>query len=446
MNRDEKRAGAALASIFALRMLGLFLILPVFAIHAKGIPGGNNLTLVGIALGAYGLTQAIFQIPFGMASDRYGRKPVIIFGLLLFAAGSAMAALAPDIWWTIGGRIVQGAGAISAAVTALAADLTREQHRTKVMAIIGSSIGLAFAFSLVAAPVLYIWIGMGGIFWLTACLALAAISLVTGVVADPPPPEPGPKVPFRTVLMNTQLLRLNFGIFALHMSQMAMFLVVPGMLLTVGQLPLAAHWHVYLPALLVSFVLMVPAIIYGERRGKVTLVFLSAIVLLLLTQGLFFIGHDHFVWIGVALLCFFVAFNVLEATLPSLISRIAPGSAKGAALGVYNTTQALGLFAGGALGGVMAKYFGSEMVFVASAAIIIVWFLLALGMELPPVITSKELPVTAQADMELLKGALAELPGVVEAHADKERGVMRLRVNLAFWDEGRARHVIGEES
>ena len=446
MNRDEKRAGAALASIFALRMLGLFLILPVFAIHAKGIPGGNNLTLVGIALGAYGLTQAIFQIPFGMASDRYGRKPVIIFGLLLFAAGSAMAALAPDIWWTIGGRIVQGAGAISAAVTALAADLTREQHRTKVMAIIGSSIGLAFAFSLVAAPALYTWIGMGGIFWLTACLALAAIFLITGVVADPPPPEPGPKVPFRTVLMNTQLLRLNFGIFALHMSQMAMFLVVPGMLLTVGQLPLAAHWHVYLPALLVSFVLMVPAIIYGERRGKVTLVFLSAIVLLVVTQGLFFIGHDHFVWIGVALLCFFVAFNVLEATLPSLISRIAPGSAKGAALGVYNTTQALGLFAGGALGGVMAKYFGSEMVFVASAAIIIVWFLLALGMELPPVITSKELPVTAQADMELLKGALAELPGVVEAHADKERGVMRLRVNLAFWDEARARHVIGEES
>lgn len=446
MNRDEKRAGAALASIFALRMLGLFLILPVFAIHAKGIPGGDNLTLVGIALGAYGLTQAIFQIPFGMASDRYGRKPVIIFGLLLFAAGSAMAALAPDIWWTIGGRIVQGAGAISAAVTALAADLTREQHRTKVMAIIGSSIGLAFAFSLVAAPALYTWIGMGGIFWLTACLALAAISLITGVVADPPPPEPGPKVPFRTVLMNTQLLRLNFGIFALHMSQMAMFVVVPGMLLTVGNMPVATHWRVYLPAVMVSFVLMVPAIIYGERRGKVKLIFLSAITLLLVTQGLFFIGHDHFAWISVALLCFFVAFNVLEATLPSLISRIAPARAKGAALGVYNTTQALGLFVGGAMGGLLAKHYGSEMVFVASAVIITIWLLVALGMEAPAVIASKELSIAPEADMELLKWALAELPGVVEAHADKERGVMRLRVNLAFWDEGRARHVIGEES
>ena len=446
MNRDEKRAGAALASIFALRMLGLFLILPVFAIHAKGIPGGDNLTLVGIALGAYGLTQAIFQIPFGMASDRYGRKPVIIFGLLLFAAGSAVAALAPDIWWTIAGRIVQGAGAISAAVTALAADLIREQHRTKVMAIIGSSIGLAFAFSLVAAPALYTWVGMGGIFWLTACLALAAISLITGVVADPPPPEPGPKVPFRTVLMNTQLLRLNFGIFALHMSQMAMFVVVPGMLLTVGHMEVATHWRVYLPAVLVSFVLMVPAIVYGERRGKVKLVFLSAIALLLVTQGLFFIGHDRFTWIVLALLCFFVAFNILEATLPSLISRIAPGRAKGAALGVYNTTQALGLFAGGALGGMLAKYFGSEMIFVASAAIIAIWLLVALGMESPPVITSKELPIAPEADMELLKWTLAGLPGVVEAHADKERGVMRLRVNLAFWDEGRARHVIGEES
>ena len=197
MTRDEKRAGASLAAIFALRMLGLFLILPVFAVHAKTIPGGDNLTLVGIALGAYGLTQAIFQIPFGLASDAFGRKRVIIIGLLLFAAGSAVAAMATDIWWMLAGRILQGAGAISAAVTALAADLTREQHRTKVMAMIGSSIGLVFALSLVGAPVLYEYIGMAGLFWLTGILALGAIGLVTHVVPEPPPPHPGPKVPFR---------------------------------------------------------------------------------------------------------------------------------------------------------------------------------------------------------------------------------------------------------
>jgi MFS family permease len=277
MSREEIRAGASLASIFALRMLGLFLILPVFAIHAQGIPGGDNLTLVGIALGAYGLTQAMFQIPFGMAADAYGRKKVIVIGLLIFAFGSAVAALAPDIWWAIAGRVLQGAGAISAAVTALAADLTREQHRTKVMAMIGSSIGLMFAFSLVAAPALYAVIGMAGIFWLTAILALAAIGLVTHVVPPAPPLPPGPRPAFREVMFNPSLLRLNLGIFTLHAVQMAMFVVVPGLLVRYGDLPVASHWKVYLPAVLASFVLMVPAIIVAEKRNKVQPVFVGAV-------------------------------------------------------------------------------------------------------------------------------------------------------------------------
>ena len=387
MSRDEKRAGASLASIFALRMLGLFLILPVFAIHAQTIPGGNDLTLVGIALGAYGLTQAMFQIPFGMAADIFGRKRVIVIGLLLFAAGSAVAALAPDIWWTIFGRVLQGAGAISAAVTALAADLTREQHRTKVMAMIGSSIGLVFAISLVAAPALYAAIGMDGLFWMTAILALAAIGLVTHVVPPAPPLPPGPRPAFRDVLFDTQLLRLNFGIFTLHMVQMAMFVVVPGLLVRYGDLPLASHWKIYLPAVLASFVLMVPAIILAEKRNKVQPVFVFAIGLLLATLLVMWFGSTRFAVVAGGLLSFFVAFNILEAMLPSLISRIAPPQAKGAALGVYNTTQAIGLFLGGALGGWLAKVDGPVVVFAMTTLLVACWLMVAWRMPAVPLRT-----------------------------------------------------------
>ena len=395
MSRDEKRAGFSLASIFALRMLGLFLILPVFAIHAQTIPGGDDLTLVGIALGAYGLTQAIFQIPFGMAADTYGRKRVIVIGLLLFAFGSTVAALSTDIWWAIAGRVLQGAGAISAAVTALAADLTREQHRTKVMAMIGSSIGLVFALSLVAAPALYAAIGMSGIFWLTAILAMAAIGLVTHVVPPAPPLPPGPKPLFRDVLLDTRLLRLNFGIFTLHMVQMAMFVVVPGLLVHYGDLPLASHWKVYLPAVLASFVLMVPAIILAEKRNKVQPVFVSAIVLLLATLLAMWLGSTNFAVVAGGLLSFFVAFNILEAMLPSLISRIAPPNAKGAALGVYNTTQALGLFVGGALGGWLVKHFDAGAVFVGGAAMVALW--LAAAATMPPVPVRRQNATAATA-------------------------------------------------
>ncbi len=398
MSREEKRASVSLAAIFALRMLGMFLILPVFAIHAHTLPGGDNLTLVGLALGAYGLTQAIFQIPFGMASDAFGRKRVIVIGLLIFAIGSVVAALASDIYWTILGRVVQGAGAISAAVTALAADLTREQHRTKVMAMIGSSIGLVFAFSLVIAPVLYAAIGMSGIFWMTGGLSLTAIAVVAYIVPEPPPLHPGPRVPLRDVLVNTQLLRLNLGIFILHMSQMMMFVVVPGLLITTGDLPLAAHWKVYLSAVLISFVLMVPAIIYAEKYQKLRTVFVSAIILLLLTLLVLGLQGNHFYVVVGGLLSFFVAFNTLEAMLPSLISRVAPPRAKGAALGVYNTTQALGLFLGGALGGWIAKHFGAQSVFVFAAGMNVLWLAAAATMQpvLPRLTTTTKTPLAEQ--------------------------------------------------
>jgi MFS family permease len=383
MTRDERRAGASLAAIFGLRMLGLFLILPVFAVYAPTLAGGDDVLLVGLAIGAYGLTQAFFQIPYGMASDRFGRKPVIVAGLLLFAAGSFLAASADNIYWVIAGRVVQGAGAISAAVTALAADLTREQHRTKVMAMIGSTIGLVFAISLVLAPPLYAAVGMSGIFALTGLLALGAIVLLFKAVPAQPTATIAARVPFSVVLVHSQLARMNFGVLALHMMQTALWVVVPRLLTDFGGLPVAEHWKVYLPAVLVSFAVMVPAIIAAERHGRMKPIFVGAILLLLIVQVGFATLSLGLYTLAMWLMLFFVGFNVMEALQPSLISRLAPAGAKGAALGVYNTTQSFGLFLGGALGGWLLKSFGAVAVQFFCAALAAIWLLLAATMTLP---------------------------------------------------------------
>ena len=383
MSPAERRAGLSLAAIFALRMLGLFLILPVFAVHAHGMPGGDNTALVGMAIGAYGLTQAFLQIPFGAASDRFGRKPVIVVGLLLFVIGSVVAAMAQDVQTVVIGRVLQGAGAISAAVTALAADLTRDQHRTKVMAMIGSSIGLVFAVSMVAAPLLYAVIGMSGLFWLTAALAVAAIFTILFIVPAAPP-VPRAVGRFSEVLANGQLMRLNFGVFALHLMQTAMWVLVPAGLVAAG-LPIAEHWKVYLPAVLLSFVVMVPAIIVAEKRGKMKQVFNAAIGLLLVVQiGLYVEGSAGMWPLAILLTLFFVAFNVLEATQPSWISKIAPAHAKPTALGVYNTLQSVGLFVGGALGGWLAQHVGPGAVSLLGCGLAVAWLILASGMAPPP--------------------------------------------------------------
>ncbi|MBV6411281.1 MAG: Inner membrane transport protein YajR [Rhodocyclaceae bacterium] len=448
MTRQELRAGLSLASIFALRMLGLFLILPVFAVDARQLPGGDNLTLVGIALGAYGLTQAALQLPFGMASDRYGRKRVIVIGLAIFALGSFLAAAAPDIWWTIVGRALQGAGAISAAVTALAADLTREQHRTKVMALIGSSIGLMFALSLVAAPALNAVIGLHGLFIVTGLLALAAIWLVAKVVPDPPPAEHHELEPvgFMDVLRDAQLARLNFGILALHFIQMAMFVVVPGAIVAAGGIPVAGHWKVYLPVVFASFVLMLPPIFYAERRARLKPVFVGSVLVLLLAQGGFLYGSGKFNALVANLVVFFVVFNILEASLPSLVSRIAPPQAKGTALGIYNTTQSLGLFLGGAAGGWLAQHYGPAGVFGVGIALALLWLAIAVTMQAPPVVALREFIIQPHVDLDKLREQLAEMPGVREAVVEPEKRIAYLKVNLERWDERRVRQLIGGET
>lgn len=384
MSRTEIRASASLASIFALRMLGLFLILPVFAEHGKTMSGGDNLAMVGLAMGIYGLAQAFCQIPFGIASDRYGRKPVIVIGLVMFAIGAVVAALADDILWVVVGRALQGAGAISAAITALIADATREQHRTKAMAMVGGSIGLTFAASMVGAPLLYQAIGMSGIFWLTGLLAIAAIGVVLYVVPAVPVIKTR-RVALPEVLKNFELMRLNVGVFVLHLTQVAIFVVVPAALVEALDLPLVSHWKVYLPVVLASFILMLPPIFIGEKLGKIKQVFVTAIIMLLFVQlGLWWWlaqAGRHSWWLVGLLLAFFIAFNILEASQPSLVSRIAPPAAKGTALGVYNTLQSLGLFCGGVVGGWLVQHVDRAAVFQVGAGLTMVWLIMAINMK-----------------------------------------------------------------
>ena len=452
MSSLELRASMSLASIYGLRMLGMFLILPIFSIYAETLPGGQSHLLIGLALGAYGLTQAIFQLPFGMASDRYGRKRVIYIGLVLFVAGSVIAAMANDIYMVIFGRAVQGAGAVSAAVTALLADLTREEHRTKAMAMIGGTIGVTFALSLILGPVFNQWIGVPGIFALTGVLALLAMLVVKFVVPDPlisrfHSDAEAKSSSLREVLVNPQLLRLNFGIFALHAAQMAMFIVVPFALKQTSGMSENLHWQIYLPVLVLSFVLMVPAIIYGEKRARLKQVFVAAIAIMLGAQLLFASSIQHFWGIIVSLSFYFIAFNVLEASLPSIISKLAPAASKGTAMGVYNTSQSLGVFVGGAMGGYLSHYHGFASVFIFCSVLMALWFIFALSMKAPPAVKSKmyHLQEMSSTRARELSNQLGLLKGVREAVVLLEEGVVILKVDMQQgWDEALALRLIGE--
>ena len=379
MTSQERRASGALALIFALRMLGLFLVLPVFMLEARKYPGGDDPAMIGLAMGIYGLTQAVFQLPIGLASDRLGRKRVIVAGLLVFAAGSVIADMADSLTGLMVGRAIQGAGAVSAAVTALLADQTRDGVRTKAMAMVGGSIGLMFALALVLAPLLNAWIGLSGIFGLTCALALAGIAAVLWVV----PPEPAqhanaPKGKFSDLLRQPDLLRLNFGVFILHTVQMSMWVAVPAMLVQAG-LAKEQHWHIYLPAVLLSFLAM--GLLFSmERKGKLRAALLSAIGLVLVVQiglGMLAVsGTIPTVWcMALLMFLFFCGFNALEASQPSLVSRMAPAPLRGAALGAYNTLQSLGLFAGGAIGGAVAKFAGVPGLFVMTTVLVALWLI-----------------------------------------------------------------------
>ena len=385
MTPMERRASVSLASIFALRMLGLFLVLPVFALEARKYPGGDDPVLLGLAMGIYGLTQGLLQLPFGMASDRLGRKRVIVLGLLIFALGSFWAAAADDLTSLLVGRSIQGAGAVSAAVTALLADLTRDEVRTKAMALVGASIGLMFALSLVLAPWMAAAIGLAGLFALTGVLALLGVLVVVWGAPAAPAVVAGPvRGRLKDVLRDTALLRLSLGVFVLHAVQLAMWVAVPALLVQSG-LAKDLHWQVYLPAVLGSFVVM-GGVFAMERRGHLKKMFLLAIGLIALVQlGLFLqaAGTPRLGALAGLLFVFFCGFNVLEATQPSLASRLAPSAVRGTAMGVYNTLQSLGFFVGGWLGGWLVKSWGSPALFLCCAGAMLLWWLVALPMQAP---------------------------------------------------------------
>lgn len=424
MNAVERRAMSGLSLVFAFRMLGMFMVLPVLATYGPELSNSTGLPmplLIGIAIGAYGLTQALLQIPFGMLSDRIGRMPIIYGGLLLFALGSGVAAMATSIEMLIVGRVIQGAGAISAAVMALLSDLTREQHRTKVMAGIGMSIGLSFVVAMIAGPVITRWTGLSGLFWFTSAMALFGIVLMAFWV-----PKPGRQLrhldsginraALRQVFSDPQLVRLDVGIFVLHALLMASFTVLPLVLVEQGGLPRDEHWWVYVIAMVTGFVAMVPFIIYSEKKRQLKKVFLGAIALVGLSQLYFWWLGINLIALVVGTILFFAAFNLLEATLPSLVSKLAPAGAKGTAMGIYSTSQFLGAAVGGFLGGGLYTLGGNGAVFAGCAVLTALWWMFAATMQEPPYVTSTRLTVSAGTDLG--KGVLDRLrsqPGVMDA-------------------------------
>jgi len=440
MNPQESRAAFSLAGIYALRMLGLFLILPVFALYAEHLEGVTPM-LVGLAIGAYGLTQALLQIPFGMLSDHIGRKPVILGGLLIFAIGSVVAAMADSIWGVILGRALQGSGAIAAAVMALAADLSREQHRTKVMAVIGMSIGASFTLALILGPVLNGLIGVQGIFWLTALLALSGIGIVLFLVPTPATTQvhnDAEAVPaqFARVPSNTNLLRLDLGIFVLHLIITSIFLAVPLVLRDMIGMQSDNHWMIYLPVLLLSILLMVPFIVIAEKRNKMKQVFLGAVLTLAIAQLGLYLWHGGIIGLGISLLLFFIAFNLLEATLPSIVSKVAPAASKGTAMGVYSTSQFAGAFVGGVAGGWIHGQYGLNGVFLFGAVAAFVWLGVAFGMQRPANLSSHMLNVGPldEAQAWELQAELARITGVADAAVVAAEGVAHLKVDKSLVD------------
>ncbi|BFM14308.1 MFS transporter [Maricurvus nonylphenolicus] len=435
----ERRAVASLASLYAFRMLGLFMVLPVLSLYGEVYDGSSPLML-GVALGAYGFTQAILQIPFGMWSDRWGRKPVIVVGLLLFALGSVVAAQASTVYELIIGRCLQGGGAIASAIMALVADLTSDENRTKAMAAIGASIGLSFSVALVLGPVISAGYGLSGIFWLTAVLALVGIVILlrwvpTPVITQARSHRDAGAVPelLGRTLRNRELMRLNVGVGVLHCVLMATFVVMPLILEQQLGISREQHWQLYLPMLVLAFIAMVPFMIVAEKRRKIKPVFLGAVGLLGAMELVMAASLDASLVFLAGLFLFFTAFNLLEATLPSLMSKAAPAGSKGTASGIYSTSQFMGAFIGGVGGGWLLQEHGVGAVFACSTVMIAIWLAVAMTMSTPRFLTSVQVPLEGQ-DPAAAEARLGALPGVAEVVIIAEEQAAYLKVDNKLFD------------
>jgi MFS family permease len=449
MERQELRAALSLAAVFSVRLLGLFMIYPVFAAYARNLSGATPY-LIGEALGIYGLSQGVLQIPFGLLSDKVGRKVMIVVGLILFAAGSAVAALSTSIDGVIIGRALQGAGAVGSVILALVADLTAEENRTKAMALVGVTIGGSFMIALVAGPIVAGFVGVAGIFWLMVMLALIGIAITQFVVPDPPrlrvhrDAEAVPAM-IGAVLRDRELLRLDVGIFVLHAMLTASFLVVPGLLRSTLDVPVGKQWMVYLPVLLVSVVVMVPAIVVAEKYRRMKGVFVGAVAALFASQLMLYGGAGNLYVLLAALLVFFSAFNVMEASLPSLITKAAPAGAKGTAMGLYSSLQFIGIFVGGVIGGFAHQTWGDAGVFAMTAVIALAWLLAAATMAQPSYLTTRLVPITGgqAGNAESLAAKLRQVPGVAEAVVIAEEKLAYLKVDSRSFDAAMAEALAG---
>ena len=439
MTQGERKATTALASIFALRMLGLFMIMPVFAIYGRELTGSTP-ALIGLAIGIYGLAQAILQIPIGLLADRMNRKQLIVQGLILFAIGGAVAAMSTSIWGVIAGRAIQGAGAISAVVMALLADLTREEQRTKAMSTIGMSIGLSFAVAFILGPFVAAHFGLSGLFWATSLLGVGGLCLLAIV--------PNPTITLkqnsdsywlqlRQNFVHPELLRLNVGIFVLHLVMTASFVLLPHLLIDYAHLAPSQHGWVYLPIVLGGFIAAVPAIIIAEKKRKIKQVFLFCIALLAISLAVLAQGYQHYVNLLVGISLFFIAFNLLEALLPSLLSKIAPAGNKATAMGIYSSGQFFGAFCGGVLGGVLFTHYTIGVIYMMLVGFALLWLLLAATMQSPRFLHSMMLtipPCHASVATQLVHD-LQGLAGVEEVVVLATDGLIYLKVDKLSFDE-----------
>ncbi|WP_440876367.1 MFS transporter [Thalassotalea sp. PLHSN55] len=439
LNSIEKKAAFSLASVFGLRMLGLFMILPVFAIYGQELTGYSPIWL-GLAIGAYGLTQALLQIPMGILSDKFGRKPVILAGLVVFLIGSIVAAMSETIYGVVFGRALQGMGAIASAILALAADLSREEQRPKVMATIGMFIGLSFTVAMVLGPIVAEAFGLSGLFWVIAILTVFAMLLIQFMVphsVNKAPRGDNVALPEQLsgLIRHPQLSRLNWGVFILHMALTACFVTLPKQFVESG-LALDSHWQLYLPTLLGSFFLMVPFMIIGIKKEKETQMFTAAVALLTVALVLLWLLPSSFVALVILMVMFFTAFNYLEATMPSILSRIAPAGVKGSVMGIFSSSQFLGAFAGGLVGGAIAANFGEKAIFLVMAVLSLAWLIVTLGMQ--PLKKSKSFSfatnIADEEQADVIAQKLSTMPGVIEATLVQSEAVAYLKVDEKLVD------------